>query len=157
MLFRARTIVFLISAGLVVSSCTQIPPRPKYDLNKKSNVDLPSLTLPPKQEIKRFVYEGIKFQDPFIPLDQSNIVIVQKDNYDVGIDPASLQFKGFIKEDKKTIALLVDTAGNTYFLKNMKLIDLKGRVIPGVAGVCKDESVVIETEDGDTREIKLYE
>jgi len=118
---------------------------------------LPPVELPPHEKAPQYVYAGAQYRDPFIPMDQGAVTFAQRDNITSGIDPATLFLKGVIRDGEQSIALLLDTAGNTYFVRDKKLVDMKGRVIPGIVGIMKDESIVIVTEDKVVREIPLYE
>lgn len=110
---------------------------------------------PPKKEAPKYVYKGIKHRDPFIPLNAkrtlqagSNKVIVPN------ID--SLMLKGIFDDGKQKMAI-VTTGGISYILKGSRLYDNRKRLVKGVTGAIKKDSVIMIDSNKKSRSIKLRE
>jgi hypothetical protein len=108
-----------------------------------------------KKEAPRYVYSGSKYRDPFIPLaGGSNIVT---DSTEIQIpNIANLLVKGIFKEGNNKVALL-SSGMLSYVLRENRLYDNRSRLIPGITGVVKTDSVLLIAADKSTKELKLRE
>ncbi|MBN1823334.1 MAG: hypothetical protein JW803_03335 [Endomicrobiales bacterium] len=102
---------------------------------------------------KKFVYRGDKYRDPFVPLTGEGMVFGGSEEVNVP-QVGGLALKGIIKEGKQKIAL-ISGGGISYTLQNSRLYDSKQRLVKGITGIIKEESVVIIAPDKTTKELKL--
>ncbi len=118
---------------------------------------------PPKKEVKeKYLYEGLSYRDPFVPLSGEQIAKSQLDitKEAVSVPLGSLQLKGFIIDRKDKIALFSSPYGS-YLLVNGKLYDNMNRKVKNISGKISFDSknrpqgVVLVTDDGEIKEFKL--
>ncbi|MEW6556516.1 MAG: hypothetical protein AB1349_04075 [Elusimicrobiota bacterium] len=126
----------------------QITPRPKPKI--------PQYVPPPP--LPKYTYTGGKYRDPLIPAGGSySSSIIAGEGGTVLSDEqlATLQLKGIFRDPKiGGIALIADTSGGSYILKNGKLYDRKNKIIPKVAGVIGKNMVTLFS-DNTKLELKL--
>jgi hypothetical protein len=104
----------------------------------------------PKPGYMSYSYYGEKYRDPFIPL-------IGEIRSDRGMERppaiASLVLKGIIQDAKGRMALLVSGA-NSYILRGGRLYDGRNRMVKGISGVIKADSVVLIGSDRTVREVR---
>lgn len=100
-----------------------------------------------------YLYKGDRFRDPFIPLTGGGIIITNSDEVQVP-NIGSLALKGILDDGRKKMAIITG-GGMSYFLKDSKLYDNKSRLIKGITGAIKKESVLMIAPDKTTKELFL--
>lgn len=95
-------------------------------------------------------YYGEKYRDPFVPL------IGESRSDQLSDRPpaiASLMLKGIVQDNNGRLALL--TSGiSSYILRGGRLYDGRNKMVKGLSGVIKTDSVVIIGSDRTIREIR---
>ena len=146
-------IFFIIIFPLAFCACGQVEPpvqTPFVRLKPLSGVPVTAKMIP---EGKPFHYRGDRFRDPFTPITsdlsyRSSSIVVPNIN--------DLILHGIVRDGNQSIAIL--KSGNcSYTLLNGRVYDSMQRLIKGMSGVIKTESVVVYGRDGASREIKLRE
>lgn len=95
-------------------------------------------------------YYGEKYRDPFVPLIGESRSDQESDR-PPGI--ASLLLKGIVQDNNGRMALL--TSGiSSYILRGGRLYDGRNKMVKGLSGVIKTDSVVIIGSDRTIREIR---
>ena len=104
--------------------------------------DVPSYTT--------YNYYGEKYRDPFVPL------IGETRSSQMSDRPpaiASLMLKGIVQDNNGRLALL--TSGvNSYILRGGRFYDGRNKMVKGLSGVIKTDSVVVIGSDRTIREIR---
>lgn len=115
----------------------------------------PVINLHPVEAKKppRFVYAGDRFRDPFVSLNGDGMAFVGTDEVIVP-SVGSLVLKGIFSEGKQRMAI-ISSGAISYVLKGKYLYDNRQRLVRGITGIIKDESVVIIAPDRSTKEIRL--
>ncbi|MFN3550370.1 MAG: hypothetical protein ACK4WJ_00955 [Endomicrobiia bacterium] len=118
---------------------------------------------PTKKEVKKkYLYEGLSYRDPFVPLSGEQIAKSHLDITKEAVSPplGSLQLKGFIIDAKDKIALFSSPYGS-YLLVNGKLYDNRNRKVKNFSGKIsfdnknRPQGVVLVTDEGEVREFKF--
>ena len=136
-------------AGRVITPTRMPPVSKKVILPKRTEIRVP-----------KYVYKGERYKDPFVSL-EANVrlgsSISERAPLDINIE--TLRLTGIISEPgKKRSAILSDSRGSGGFIvKNGRLLNIDGKMIPGVAGVVKKDKVVIITDNNVIKELKLRE
>jgi hypothetical protein len=149
-----KEILMLVFAGLVLYGCggkeddfTELPPA-------QQSPQIQISTTPVQQASTRgYKYKGDRFRDPFIPLTGNGIMITTSDDIQIP-NIGSLTLKGILDDGKHKMAI-INGGGLTYFLKDSKLYDSKSRLINGISGAIKKESVLMIAPDKSTKELFL--
>ena len=106
-----------------------------------------------KQEPPKYVYRGDKFRDPFIPLTDSGYSAFISETVPTP-SIGSLTLKGII-DDKNAKTAVITGGGNTFILRDGKLFDTKNRLIKGISGAIRKDSVLLTGPDRTSKEIFL--
>jgi hypothetical protein len=150
-----RPKIFLLLAGMVVcagcsqeeipeSSAPQIKP-PVIDFRAVTEKKLPS----------RYAYAGDRYRDPFMPLNGEGMSLVGSDDVVIP-NVASLTLKGIMTDGKQKIAI-ISGGSISYVLRGKFLYDNRQRLVRGITGIIKEESVIVIAPDKTTKEIRLRE
>ena len=95
-------------------------------------------------------YYGEKYRDPFVPL-------IGETRSDQTSDRppaiASLMLKGIVQDNNGRLALLASGV-NSYILRGGRFYDGRNKMVKGLSGVIKTDSVVIIGSDRTIREIR---
>jgi hypothetical protein len=113
-----------------------------------------SVTAAPKKEEEVYVYKGGPKPDPFIPQNSEAPVAAAGDIVIPNL--SSLSLKGIFSIGKQRTALIAGT-GITYILKDSRLYDSRQRLIKGISGAIKENSVILIAQDKTMRELKLHD
>lgn len=112
-----------------------------------------------KDEIPTYVYKSAGMRDPFIPLSggtgTGEATVVSGRAAEVNI--AQMVLKGYVFSQQRKHALFKGGDGNAYVLDKGKLIDEHGRTVPGVAGIVKQDKVILINKKNIVKEFKLRE
>jgi hypothetical protein len=146
---------FMIFAVIALMSCANddLPPPPAAGplppvVNKTAGA-------PQKLAPARFVYRGDRHRDPFVPLTGDGVAVSSPEEV-VTPNIGALTLKGIIDDGKQKIAL-ISSGATTYVLRGSRLYDNRQRLVRGITGAIKRDSVVMIGADKTTKEIKLRE
>jgi len=105
---------------------------------------------------RKRIYQGDRYRDPFIPLAGSGIPVqILSSTGKSTFDPNSLTLKGIISTKTGRIAMLKQTNGARYMIKDGKIFDNKNKSVKGFAGIVKEKSIVIIDSEKKVTELKL--
>ena len=113
---------------------------------------------PPAPTVSMF-YKADRARDIFIPLTgagagiQTTIgVVVSSEAFSIH----NLELRGVLDAPAGQFALIVDpNTGASFVLKAGRLIDAKGKTVPGVFGTIKGKKVRLMTADKDVQDLKM--
>ncbi len=121
----------------------QVAPRPKPKMPEY----VPPVPAP------KYTYKGGMYRDPLIPGGGSSSYSSSSMTGEGGETMtnekmATLQLKGIFRDEKSgSIAIISESAGSSYILKNGKLYDRRNKLVKGVAGVVGKKSVTLFSND----------
>ena len=92
---------------------------------------------------------GDHYRDPFIPLTGNSF---DSDNRAPQI--SSLILKGIVEDAKGRIAI-VSSGATSYILRAGRLYDGRNKVVKGISGVIKEQSVVLVGSDRTVKELVI--
>ena len=131
-----------------------------HEMDIPESINIPAAKAPvakpagQKKEEVRYVYRGDQRPDPFVPLNIAGVAVTTDEMVTPNI--ASLALKGIFSSGKQRVALI--SGGTiTYLLKDSRLYDNRQRMIKGISGAIKNDSVIIIAPDKTMRELKLHE
>ena len=136
---------------------TQKQPSVKKEVVETSTVSVRSPIF------EKYVYEGLSYRDPFVPLSAEKIAKAKLSLSGEAVIPGlgSLELKGFIIDKQDKIALFSSPYGS-YLLVNGKLYDRQNRLVKGFSGKIifddvtkKPYSVILVTENNEYKEFKI--
>ncbi len=107
-----------------------------------------------KKEDDVYVYKGGQKPDPFVPQNTEAPVAAAGEITIPNL--SSLSLKGIFSLGKQRTALIAGT-GTTYILKDSRLYDSRQRLIKGISGAIKENSVILIAQDKTMRELKLHD
>ena len=145
----------VLMAGMFACAGCGLKDMPEQPQQTKKPTAINFNPAPEEKAVPLYVYAGTQNRDPFQPLslDGSTASPVG----DVVVPPVgSLILKGIIKDGTQKIAI-ISGGGIGYVLKGKYLYDNRQRLVRGITGVIKDESVIIIAPDKTTKEIRLRE
>lgn len=134
-----------------LKNLTDLPMPPTLKVTK-SNVT-GNNSQPPK-----YVYPYSQSREPFFPLTGGTASQNPGDrrwaaeNFFQSF--AVLSLKGIFKDQKGKIAVLGIPGGESFYLRTNRIYDKKNRVVRGITGIIKNESVVLVTRNKSVK--KLY-
>ncbi len=103
---------------------------------------------PAKVEEVTYFYQGKSFRDPFVPLIGEMASISRRMKPRVYFpNLRSLALKGIIEDSKSLIALIIDAEGRAFILKEGKLLDPNGKIVPGISGTIKKDKIMLLTRE----------
>ena len=104
-----------------------------------------------------YEYRAANMRSPFAPLSGAGKVISTEPESEVTVtvDINNLVLKGIIYDEKSRNALLSAPSGESYIVKEGKLLAQNGKYVEGIAGIVKKESVVLITKGNIIKEVKL--
>jgi hypothetical protein len=143
-----------VSLILLISSCGY------KELPTQKNVILPAVAsekeqyVYKKKDYVRFEYRGDKFRDPFVPLNIEGFASTNLSDEAIVPNISSLALKGIFDDSKLKIAL-ISGGGVNYILKGSHLYDNRQRLVRGISGIIKKDSVIMIAPDKTTKELKL--
>jgi len=150
LLFTIHYVTFTLFTAFI--GCGKKPSQPQtaQKIMPKPKPNVPEyVPLPPP---RKYTYNGTKYRDPLAPAGGEvsyitpGIAGTGRERM-TGEKLATLQLKGIFR-DKKTgsIAIIDDTSGTSYMLKNRKLYK-RHKIVQGVDGVVKEKSVLLFCKD----------
>lgn len=131
--------------------------------------DLPPMPVPPpivrtadakdtavqKKPEAEYVYGGDRFRDPFVSIAGGAAQSAGADELRTP-NVGALTLKGIFNDGKQPIAI-VSGGAISYTLKGSRLYDNRNRLIKGITGVVRKDSVLLIAPDKTTKELKLRE
>ena len=140
--------------------------------SKKKGVDLDELASRPeraepppastpapvkKPEPPKYAYPYDGRRDPFMPLvgTPGSYAGSSQDAQTITQSFSNLELKGILKAKSGKIAMISATNGETYMLKSGRVFDRRNRVIHGVSGIIKENSVVLISQNKTVKELVL--
>lgn len=136
--------VFSMLCGLTpVHGAQPAPGAPASPANKPAPPPLPAYA--------RYQFYADRYRDPFIPL----VGEIQSDQMaDRAPQIGSLLLKGIVQDTKGRMALL-NSGVSSYILRAGRLYNSRNRLVKGVSGVIKADSVLIIGADRTVRELRV--
>jgi hypothetical protein len=142
----------LLLVPLIIAGCSQDELPPGEGVYVKPPVFTP-ITPRAKQPAERYVYRGDRFRDPFVAISAERTSTVSGDEQTVP-SLGALVLKGIISDRKQPIAIIAG-GGITYVLRGRRLYDNRQRLVKGISGIVKAESVLMIGPDKTAKELKL--
>lgn len=96
---------------------------------------------PTKPERTLYVYQGHRSRDPFIPLTGTLATSRKGSEKLTARSLRAFSVKGIIEDKKGKIALLSAPGGRNYMLKEGKLIDPEGKIVPEITGMIEKNKI----------------
>lgn len=108
------------------------------------------------------LYDGERYRDPFQPPKAASSgggAPIQDPSQPQEFSIHLLNLKGILKDRRGSYAILTDTLGGSFILKEGKLFDYKNKPLPGVTGAIqpKQKSVTLMTPDKDVQVLRIGE
>lgn len=149
--FLLISIIFLL---ISISNCCFVGCGKKSSgiETSKQVVQRPKPKIPeyiPTPQAAKYTYKGGLYRDPLIPAGGSSSYsssTMSGEGGETMTDEkmSTLQLKGIFKDSKTgNIAIISETSGGSYILKNGKLYDRKNKIVKGVAGVVGKNSTTL--------------
>jgi hypothetical protein len=140
--------------AILISSCGY------KELPTETNKKIPSIFnekeqyVYKKEEFVRSDYKGDKYRDPFVALNGDGYFSSSLSDEVAVPNIGSLILKGIFDDGKLKMAL-ISGAGVNYILKGSHLYDNRQRLVRGISGIIKKDSVIMIAPDKTTKELKL--
>lgn len=148
-LLLLSTFYFLLSTGI---GCGKKETKPVKRVEPTQTVVLPppAATKPEPTKAKKmaYVYQGHRFRDPFVPLTGGLATSKKLSEKLTATNLRSFSVKGIIEDEKGKIVLLTAPGGKNYILKEGKLVNAEGKIIPEVKGNIEKNKIIFLTADG---------
>jgi hypothetical protein len=155
---------FVLLIFLILTSCEKKQPVQQKQVysTKKDVVEVSSATIE-SPALKKYVYEGLSYRDPFVPLSGEKLIKAKLGLTTEAIVPplGSLQLKGFIVDKHDKIAMFSSPYGS-YLLVNGKLYDNQNRLVKGFSGKIvfdttarQPQKVILVTENDEYKEYTI--
>jgi hypothetical protein len=108
----------------------------------------------PCRKPRKYVYPYLQQRDPFIPLvgGSSGSGGASSGSFE---NLGNLELRGIIKDRRGKAALISSSDGDAYVLRSGRVYDRRNRVIAGVQGVIKENSVVLISQNKAVKELPL--
>ncbi|OGS24122.1 MAG: hypothetical protein A2314_09410 [Elusimicrobia bacterium RIFOXYB2_FULL_50_12] len=106
-----------------------------------------------KKEIPKHIYKGERFRDPYIALNAEGAIISNSEEVRVP-NIGTLTLKGILDDGKQKMAI-ISGGGVSYILRGTLLFDNRQRIVKGITGTIKKESVIIIAPDKTKKELLL--
>ncbi len=132
---KNKLILFLLVILFSCSRKEKLPVEKKVGAIKKIEVSSEPITAVPMVERKKYIYEGLIYRDPFIPVSPEKMAKAKLGLTKEAVVPGLgiLQIKGVIVDKKDKIALFSSPIGS-YLLVNGRLYDSQNRLVKGITG-----------------------
>lgn len=147
------SIFFIMLFVMIFCACgsKEVDLNPQLPNVPKANLKPPEP--PVKKVLPKYVYNGSKYRDPFIPLTGKGLAFKGLQQIKIpSID--YLVLKGIIDDGKEKMAIL-SGGGASYILKGSYLYDSRRRLVEGISGAIKKDSVIMIDASKKTKTIKI--
>jgi len=160
-----RIVINFVLLAVILTSCGKEKKQvvsQKQVSSKKEVVEISSVSVQAPL-FEKYVYEGLSYRDPFIPLSGEKVAKAKLGLTTEAVPPplGSLQLKGFIVDKHDKIAMFSSPYGS-YLLVNNKLYDNQNRLVKGFSGKIifdkvtqKPQSVILVTENNEFKEYTI--
>ena len=162
--FQLPLFVFLCSAGLAVEAATPpaassgaaltAAPAPLMKAGADHKTAAAALSATPTKPLplhQTYTYQADRYRDPFVPLVGAES---KADTNDHAPQITSLTLKGIVQDAGGRMAVL--TSGvSSYILKGGRLYDPHNKVVRGISGVVKSNSVMLIGSDRTVKELRI--
>jgi hypothetical protein len=147
--------MFLMPLLVMISSCG---PRGKEVAEEKIVPPRPLTALMEQAPEIKYRYKGELYRDPFVTAAAKKYFIGTLKEDEEGEMPVlgALALKGIIKDRMNRLAILATPTGS-WFLKNERLYDKKGRRVKGIRGEIGSSFVNLITDDNFVKTFKIRE
>lgn len=115
-----------------------------------------------EEKVPTYAYKSARARDPFIPLigrgEGSGVPAgAESGKTAKEVNVELLVLKGYVFSDKRKYALFKAADGAAFVLDKGTLVDERGKKVPGIAGIVKQDKVVLITKKNKIKEFKLRE
>ena len=115
---------------------------------------------PPAPEVKpetpRYVYPYASMRDPFTPLAGGAASVGSSASQDMSNgDLGNLELKGILRDRKGKVAMISASDGEFFVLRSGRIYDKKNRIVSGISGIIKENSVVLISQNRTVTELSL--
>jgi len=160
-----RIVINFVLLVIILTSCGKEKKQvvsQKQVPSKKEVVEITSVSVQAPL-FEKYVYEGLSYRDPFIPLSGEKVAKAKLGLSTEAVVPplGSLQLKGFVVDKHDQIAMFSSPYGR-YLLVNNKLYDNQNRLVKGFSGKIifdnvtqKPHRVILVTENNEFKEYTL--
>ncbi|HAM39121.1 MAG: hypothetical protein A2474_07000 [Elusimicrobia bacterium RIFOXYC2_FULL_34_12] len=149
------TLLLIISfaiSGMLYLGCGK---KSKAQNQQEVTTPRPKPTIPeyvPPLPPKKYVYKGTAYRDPLLPGGGGmaySALTTSGDGAETFTSEklATLQLKGIFKDKSTNAAIIGDTSGGSYILKNGKIYNRRNKIVIGVSGVISKKSVTLICDD----------
>ena len=109
---------------------------------------------PKKPEPPKYVYPFLQQRDPFVPLIGAPAATAPSGTPSIE-SFSNLELRGILQDRRGKIALISSTDGESYVLRSGRVYDRRNRMISGVQGIIKENSVVLISKNKTVRELTI--
>ncbi|OGR87679.1 MAG: hypothetical protein A3A86_04835 [Elusimicrobia bacterium RIFCSPLOWO2_01_FULL_60_11] len=112
----------------------------------------------PKMETPRYSYPYSSKRDPFTPLAGSAAALAGASSGSQGISSgelSNLELKGILRDRKGKVALISASDGEPFVLRSGRVYDRKNRIVSGISGIIKENSVILISQNRTVTELSL--
>ncbi len=132
-----------------VQSLAELVPSPKEPVGAIMQPE-------PRLEPPRYFYPYSAKRDPFTPLLGT---LARRPGGDglglTGGELTNLELKGILRDRKGKVAIIAASDGEPFILRAGRIYDQKNRIVSGVSGIIKENSVIIITQNRAMTELSL--
>ena len=106
-----------------------------------------------KKEPEKYVYNSENLRNPFIAPELRSSMSMKVGEIDISL----LELKGIVAAaaNKQKYALVAIKGGESYIIRNGKLMNMNNKVVPGVTGMIKGDEVILVTDKHYMRVLKI--
>ena len=111
-----------------------------------------------KMETPRYFYPFSSKRDPFSPLVGGASYAGGNASGGQGMaggELTNLELKGILKDRKGKVALIAASDGEPFVLRSGRIYDRKNRIVSGVSGIIKENSVILISQNRTVTELSL--
>lgn len=166
MTIEKYTCFFIIASVILLTACSK---KKEEDLRlpemKPQPVAAVSPSIQKKDETPKYVYPHVSKRDPFIALiteggagGGTRIVDMESESGFINKkgEFVNLELRGILKDKKGKVAMIASTGGEAYMLKSGKIYDKRNRIIEGISGIIKEQSVILISQNKTVKELSLF-
>lgn len=110
-----------------------------------------------KAEAPRYFYPYASKRDPFAPL-VGNAGYAGASSGGQGLssgEMTNLELKGILRDRKGKVALISASDGEPFVLRSGRIYDKKNRIVSGISGIIKENSVILISQNRTVTELSL--
>ena len=110
-----------------------------------------------KAETPRYFYPYASKRDPFAPL-VGSAGYAGSSSGSQGLSSGeltNLELKGILRDRKGKVALISASDGEAFVLRSGRIYDKKNRIVSGISGIIKENSVILISQNRTVTELSL--